>query len=925
MHGTHWRVAGTTLLLLAGNANSSEVVINELLGSTTGRDSEFVELYNNSTVAVDISGWFIELWDSDSGSHFGNPDAASPYFVPEGTILEPNQFFLFANELTEMTYGVTADVLLPANAIENSSYTVVLKDVSNQIINSIFVTDGGPSDLANIAGDLITPDLSFGPDGSFLPAGFFRIPDGGNELGLLEFSPQPSPSATPTSSFSLPPLEPTPLLIGEIQGETHTSPYLAELVKTSGVVTAVDSHGFYVQDPEGDGNIATSDALFVFTGRSPNVAVGDLIELTGEVSEFFPGGQSTRNLSQTQMAFPDIEVIGSHVLPEPVVLGLGGRVAPSESIDDDAFASFDVEMDGIDYFESLEAMRVLLPNALASAPTNRFSELFTVADLGANASGLSERQTLNISPNDFNPEKIQIDADSGILPGFEFPFVNTGAVLTDVVGVISYDFGNFQIHPTQAFDVIPSSIEQETSLLQATNNRLTIASYNVLNLDPKVELIENVNNRRSREIDDDVGLGRFDAIAAHIVHNLNQPDIIALQEVQDNDGAEVTDVASADLTLQTLATAISNAGGAEYAFLDTPGIVPAYFENGSVVRPVGGQPGGNIRVAYLYNPSRVSLVGDAEPLTDPADQAVNPENPFYGSRISLAAKFEFNDEVVTVINNHFSSKGGSAPIMGVEQPFEARQEEVAVNGSLDERQAQATAVNAYVGSILSSDPQAKVVVLGDLNEFEFISPLSEILATQLNNMTETLPENERYSFIFQGNSQQLDHVLLSQSVSKNAEFDIVHVNSEFAETAERASDHDPLLVSLAISLPGDLNGNGRLDKRDLRIFARALGSKEGQRRYLAAADFNGNGRVDYRDFKRFMKLYKESLAISLQGDLNGNGKLDRRDLRMFSRALGAKFGQRRYLAAADFNNSGRVDYGEFKHFIKLYKKSRKRS
>ncbi|MFP3422416.1 hypothetical protein R0K19_23890, partial [Bacillus sp. SIMBA_161] len=89
------------------------------------------------------------------------------------------------------------------------------------------------------------------------------------------------------------------------------------------------------------------------------------------------------------------------------------------------------------------------------------------------------------------------------------------------------------------------------------------------------------------------------------------------------------------------------------------------------------------RAAFLYNPERVDLVeGSVETLTDPEDQAENPENPFFGGRIPLSATFNFQGEEITIVNNHFSSKGGSAPILGVEQPFEERQEDVNVNGSL---------------------------------------------------------------------------------------------------------------------------------------------------------------------------------------------------------------------------------------------------
>lgn len=835
----YWQPTGAFLLLATSGAVNAEVVINEVLGSTTGSDTEYVELFNSGAAPVDISGWSVELWDSDDGTSFGLADGGSPYFVPTGTVLEAGQFFLFANDLAQTAFAVSADVTIQANAIENSSYTIVLRDAGDNVVNTIFVTDGGINDVANIAGNLITADLSIGPDGSNLPAGFTRSPDGSNTLVLLEFSPVPAPSGTPTASNTAPPSAAMPATIMEIQGAGHTSPLNGVEVITSGVVTAVDTNGFYVQDPLGDGDIATSDALFVFTGGAPTVSVGQTVELTGEVSEFFPGGEATGNLSTTQMAFPQISVTGTADLPAPVILGLAGRQAPTENIDDDAFTSFDPATDGIDYFESLEAMRVTAPSPLAISPTNRFLEIFTVADSGASATGLSSRQTLNISPNDFNPEKIQIDEDSGLLPGFDFPFVDSGAVLSDVTGVIGYDFGNFQIHPTTAFTVTESSISPETTTISGSDSRLTVATYNVLNLETN-----------DADGDTDVANGRFEAIAAHIVNNLNAPDIIGLQEIQDNDGSVESDITAADVTLQALVDAIAAAGGPSYAFQDTVGIVPG---------SVGGQPGGNIRAAFLYNPARVELAGDATPLTDPADQAVNPDNPFFGSRISLAADFIFNGETVTVVNNHFSSKGGSAPIFGVEQPFEARQEDATVNGSLDERQAQATAVNAFVSNILANDPQANIVVLGDMNEFEFISPVRDILGENLTNTSDALDPNERYSFIFQGNSQQIDHILLSDSLVEGSEVDIVHVNTEFAETDQRASDHDPLVVGLnlgAAAIQGDLDNDGDIDRHDLRLFVRALGSREGGRRYNPDADFDNNGRVNLSDLRQFLALLR---------------------------------------------------------------------
>ncbi|ERT06679.1 hemolysin-type calcium-binding repeat family protein [Lyngbya aestuarii BL J] len=581
--------------------------------------------------------------------------------------------------------------------------------------------------------------------------------------------------------------------IYDIQGARQTSPFVTvdfnnlpantfsitgDSVATTGIVTAVDSNGFYLQDPIGDGDIATSDALFVFTGSNPNVSVGDALQVEGTVAEFFPGDTDTRNLPTTQISSPTITTLSTgNAVPDAVIIGSGGRVPPTENIDDDAFASFDPTTDGIDFFESLEAMRVTAQDTVAIAPTNRFGEIFTVVDNGVGATGISDRGTLNISPDDFNPEKVQIDEDSGVFD-FDFPTVDTGDSLGDVTGVISYSFGNFEIIPTEDFtsNITSANLQPEVSSIVGSSDQLTVASYNVLNLDPN-----------DNDGDTDVADGRFDTIASQIINNLNTPDVIGLQEVQDNNGSVNDGTVAADQTLQTLIDAIADAGGPEYEFIDN-----TFITDGAS----GGQPGGNIRTAFLYNPARVDLVeGSVQPIGDQSSGSA-----FEGARLPLVADFEFNGQEVTVISNHFSSKGGSAPILGIEQPFDERQEDVTVNGSLDERQAQANAVNDFVANTLNADPDANIVALGDFNEFEFVSPL-EILEQNLTNLTETLPENERYSFIFQGNSQSLDHILVSDSLDEGAEFDVVQVNSEFAETEQRASDHDPLVARLTLETP----------------------------------------------------------------------------------------------------------------------------
>src|SRR5262249_46948641 len=153
----------------------------------------------------------------------------------------------------------------------------------------------------------------------------------------------------------------------------------------------------------------------------------------------------------------------------------------------------------------------------------------------------------------------------------------------------------------------------------------------------------------------------------------------------------------------------------------------------------------------------------------------------------LAGEFTYGGAKLFVIANHFNSKGGDDPLMGHLQP-PRRSSEV-------QRHQQAQVVHDFVGEILGIDPDARVVVLGDLNDFEF-SDTVHILESGgvLADLIDGLPQNERYSYVFEGNSQDLDHVLVSPSLTdKVSLYDVVHVNAEFAT---QASDHDPPVAHL---------------------------------------------------------------------------------------------------------------------------------
>lgn len=598
-----------------------------------------------------------------------------------------------------------------------------------------------------------------------------------------------------TIVYDLSPAVPTKTIM-EIQGAGHISAYDGQEVKTSGIVTAVDGAGFYLQDPDGDGDDATSDAIFVFTGfGNVSVDVGDEIKIQGLVSEFIPGGAGTGNLSTTQISNADIEVISSgNVLPAATVIGTAGRTPPTDTVISDSElpvnlqtdpGTFNPDVDGIDFYESLEGMLVTVDNPVAISATNGFGESWVVADDGSGVTsptgGLNERGGLNINADpdgygDVNPERIQIQYDNDLLPDdFSAPSLTVGDSLSDITGVVDYAFGNFEVKVTETFSInTPSSNVAETTDVATGDDYLTVATYNILNV-------------TAAPADGDAA--QIAQLAGHIASNLGSPDILALQEVQDDSGVANDGTLDATQTLQAIVDAIEAAGGPRYEFVSA--IVDEDGEG-------GGVPGGNIRNAFLYNPDRVDALEFQTLESDVlASMGVTNANAFDGTRDPLLGVFEFNGEEVTLINNHMSSRFGSTPVFGSPQPF--------VQAGEAEREAQALALNEVVDLLLAKDPDAKISVLGDLNTFDFTDELTEDLPgvgdeKVLTNLIEQLDGDEAYTFNFQGSSQVLDHIFVTDSLLSDADIDIVHVNTDFSQFA---SDHEPVVASFKIEQAPD--------------------------------------------------------------------------------------------------------------------------
>ena len=549
-----------------------------------------------------------------------------------------------------------------------------------------------------------------------------------------------------------------PIAIYDLQGLGHTSPFTGQSVTTSGIVTAVDTNGYYLQDPAGDGNDGTSDAIFVFTSTAPGVTVGDAVSVTGTVSEFASNPDS---LSTTEINTPTTTILThNNVLPAAVIIGADGRAIPSEVIDDDHLTSYDPQHDAIDFYESIEGMLVTVRTPSAISDTDSSGDTWLVASNGANATGLNARGGLTLEPGDTQPEKIHIATDAGIDPGFTNPHWTEGDKLNDVTGIITYFSQTYQLIPTTAPVLAQDvTLARETTSLHGDVDHLAIGTYNLENYDPS---------------DHKEGI-----LANDIIFNLGGPDIIGVEEVQDDNGPTLGGNFSAQQNLTNLVNAMNALDPtADYHFVE---IDPT--SEGST----GGEPGGNIRNAFLYDANRVTYVpGSVQQINGVA---------FTNSRPPLVAQFVFNGQTITAIDMHSYSRGGSGSDFGDTQP-------PTISG--DDRR---TAMGQAVRDWLDAHPQPHVAVMGDFNGYYYEGGLQALQNANVNGPGLTnlavalLAPEERYSYQFDGANELFDHILVSPDLATGASYDSVHLNAEYPANASRPTDHDPQVALIFVNAP----------------------------------------------------------------------------------------------------------------------------
>ncbi len=771
---------------------TSAIVISEVYGgggnSGAPFTNDFIELYNNGTAPVNLATWSVQ-YASSAGTSWaktnltGTIPAGGYYLIQEGggatgvALPTPNDTGTTAMAAASGKVALvnTQTALSGCAATCSAAATVV-----------DFVGYGAANDSA---GGTPTPGLANTTSAQRKISPVFTN-TGNNGADFAVAAPTPAGagggSTGPDCSANPPPPEcvPGPASIQDIQGPGFKSPLNGQTVSNiPGVVTAVrtaTSRGFWIQQTNPDPARAnTSSGVFVFS--TAPVLVGDAVLVTGKVSDFYTlaSGETlanTSSLSVTEISSVSTVTVASHNNTLPPTLALTPTTVPdtyapttaSGNLED--IASVDPSRSALEFWEAHEGMLVSVDNARVVGPgKTEFGEIYltTKPDELATPRGGNIIESYAKTPTG----RLLVTPVNGTVPP-----ANVGDVLTGTTaGPVDWStFGGYDIAATTVGTWQDNHLQGTTATPQAAD-QVAVATYNVENLAP--------SDPQSK----------YDALGAGVVTNLKNPDVISVEEIQDNSGATDDGTVAADQTLTKLTAAIAAAGGPAYVWKE---IDPVNDQD-------GGQPGGNIRSVFLYNPDRVTFVDKAAGTsTDPVtvgtapdgtvDLSVNPgrvdptNSAWTTSRKPLTGEFVFRGKKVIVIANHFNSKGGDQSADGRFQP-PTRSSEV-------QRTQQATVLNGFVKSLLAVDPRANIVLAGDFNDYQFSGPVTTLTdnGDTLTDLINTLPVNERYTYVFSGVSQVLDHIFLSKPIS-DFQYDVVHVNSEFAG---QISDHDPQVVRI---------------------------------------------------------------------------------------------------------------------------------
>ena len=562
------------------------------------------------------------------------------------------------------------------------------------------------------------------------------------------------------------------VLISTVQGSGEVSPLDGATVTIEAIVTGdfpggngVGLRGFYVQEEaaDSDGDPATSEGIFVFSDDA-EVSLGDLVSVTGAVSEYF---------GQTQVSVSSVSVLASGLsLPEAVSFSLP---QPTDSLE--ALEGMRVAPTGLVVTDNYDLARLGEVSVTSDERLIQFTECNEPSAEGLAA--YTAAQHLDVirvddGRNGTNAAPVRLPDGSLLSPTNT---LRAGQTIENLTGVLGYGFNFYRIQPTPTSEVTFGGNARPTAA-PAVGGEVTVVSANVLNYFTTL-------GGAGRGADNQLEFERQQAKTVAALCELNA-DIVGLLEIENNDY----------VALQNLVDAINASCGTQYTY---------------VISPNTGDDA--IMVALMYKADRVAESGTAAALATPSELFVGAGT----NRVPLAQTFRVIDptsknfgQELTVCVNHFKSKGSGC-------------NDDANDGAGNcntIRDAAARAVTEWLATNPTGVAEEDVLLIGDLNSYRMEDPIQTILAAGYFNTKVAVSDPSSFpcgggaaSYGFQGQWGSLDYALASNSLAdkltgaatwgvNSAEPIVLDYNTEglsgdlYAPDFYRFSDHDPILVGL---------------------------------------------------------------------------------------------------------------------------------
>ena len=809
--------ASSLALMGASFSAGAGVVISQVYGGGGNAGAvythDFVELHNTGTSTVNLSGWSLQY---GAGSATGSFSATSNNLALSGSIA-PGGYFL-----VQMAKGTGGSTALPAPdqvgtvALGGAAGKVLLLSAGPMLTSACPAPGGVVADLVAYGTANTCFEGSAAAPGTGNAQSVIRDLAGGGcadtgdnaaDFSLATAAPRNSASPAVLCSGTTAPAPapapapgPAPATVGifDIQGNGSSSPLVGRTVTTQGVVTKTTATGFFMQALVGDGNDATSDGILVYTATTPAVSAGQLVQVTGVVSEFATGGSTVTELTP---AANGITVTGNgySIAPTVVSLPVSGGLERYEGMLVTLTGPLTVNQN---YFQARFGQLTLSTGGRLETPTNKHRAGSPEA-IALAASNAARRVVLddgsaaqNVSPTPY--------AYGNGLPraGDQVVGSLTGVIDYGPATAASGAPGDYRILPLDPSKVSFSATNPRTAAPEAVGGNLKVASFNVLNFfttftngntasgqtGQGCSLGGAVSAANCRGAD---SLAEFTRQRAKIVEAMAavNPDVMGLMEIQNNGSTAV----------QNLVDALNaRVGAGTYA---------------AVPDPASGTGSDAIKVAMVYKPAKLARVAAS---TSDAD-AINNRPP-------LAQTFALaNGEKFTVVVNHLKSKGSCPSSSDADYAgnFDAGDGQGCWNAR---RVAQAARLRTFVAQLQGSSGSNDVVLVGDFNAYGQEDPIAAMTGSGYVDQIGRF-NSFGYSYVFDGAAGRLDHALTTSSLSPrvtralewhiNADESLAQdYNLEFKAPAScgtstcpvdpstvspyRASDHDPVVMGLSL-------------------------------------------------------------------------------------------------------------------------------